>query len=151
MDPVTIIVTAIAAGAAAGFTDTAKQVIADSYSALKGLISGRYQNVDLRPVEAKPDSAAKRASLAEDLTDAGADADDELLTAAQELIHLVRTNNAGTGHAIGVDLERVEAAALRISDVRSQSSGVKVRDGSFSGDIDIRNIRAGSGEEPHPT
>jgi len=150
MDPVTIAVAAIAAGAAAGVTDTAKLAVTDAYAALKNLISGRYPGVDLTPVEDEPDSAANRDLLAGDLTTHGAGDDEELLTAALHLVDVVKETSPTGSSAIGVDLEQVEAAGLRITDIRSQSAGVRVRDGRFDGDIDIRNVRAGVDDPSHP-
>ena len=42
MDPITLIVAALAAGAAAGLGDTASQAIKDAYAGLKGLIKRRF-------------------------------------------------------------------------------------------------------------
>jgi len=150
MDPVTIVAAAVAAGAAAGVTDTAKAAVTDAYAALKNLITGKYRGVDLTQVENEPDSEAHRDSLATDLIAHGADDDDELLTAALHLVDMVQQDAPTVGSVIGVDLERVEAVGLRIADVRSQSTGVRVRDGRFEGDIDIRNVRAGVDDPSHP-
>ncbi|MGW4717847.1 hypothetical protein [Nocardia sp. NPDC004260] len=64
MDPATLVATAVAVGAAAGLTDTAKQSVTDAYAALKGLLTRRYRDVDLAQVEADPDAAAEREALA---------------------------------------------------------------------------------------
>ncbi|MQY26603.1 hypothetical protein [Nocardia aurantia] len=144
MEPLTTIVaTAIATGAAAGLKDTAKQAISDAYRVVRSLITGRYREVDLTPVEKKPESIAKRDSLAEDLSAAGADEDAELLAAAQKLIAAVRAHEADAAAAIGVDLARIEADALRISDVLSTGSGVRAVDTTVHGSIDISDVRAG--------
>ncbi|MFB8001522.1 hypothetical protein [Nocardia sp. NPDC056000] len=144
MEPLTTIVaTAVAVGAAAGLKDSAKQAVVDAYSGLKGLITSRYRGVDLGTVETKPESLSKRESLAEDLDDAGAGEDLELLAAAQGLIAIVRANAPQTGPAVGVDLARVEAEALRISDVEASGTGVQAVDSTFHGNIDINNVRAG--------
>jgi hypothetical protein len=143
MDPVTMIVSAVAMGAAAGLTDTASAVVTDAYAALKGVITGRYPGVDVAAVENKPESTPKRESLAEDLREAGADHDADLVEAARQVIAAVKADAAGVGPALGIDLEGVEAAALRIRSVTSDGTGVRVRDGTFTGDIDIGDVRAG--------
>ncbi|MBF6222090.1 hypothetical protein IU479_28775 [Nocardia abscessus] len=142
MDPVTIVATAVAIGAAAGLTDTAKQSVTDAYGALKGLLTRRYRDVDLAQVEAAPDSAAQRESLAGALDAHGAAEDHELLAAARELIETAVRADVG---AAGVDLAMVEAAALRISRVTATGTGVRVHGGRFSGDIHIEDIEAGAG------
>jgi hypothetical protein len=143
VDPVTIIVAAVALGAQEGVRDTAKQLVKDAYAGLKRLITDRYQGVDPSGVENKPTSEAKRASLEEDLVDAGAGEDAELLAAAQKLIEVVRTADPAAGAAIGVDLENLEAEALRIQRVRSEGGGVRVRDAKVSGAVEISDIDSG--------
>jgi hypothetical protein len=65
MDPITIIVTALAAGAAAGLKPTAEQAIKDAYAGIKVLMLRKYETLSLEALEQKPDSETKQASLAE--------------------------------------------------------------------------------------
>jgi hypothetical protein len=148
VDPVTIVVSALAAGAVTGLRETAVSAVKDAYAALRRLIIDRYADVDVRPVERSPASGAKRESLAEDLTAAGAGGDAELLAVAQQLLAAVRDHEPDAGATIGIDLERVEAAALRVRDVRASGTGVRVRDARFSGDIDISEIDSGRPPDP---
>lgn len=151
MDPVTIVVAAIALGAQEGIRDTVASVVKDTYAGLKRLISDRYKGIDPTAVENKPSSEAKRASLEEDLKDAGAESDGELLAAAKALIDAVRADNPQAGAAIGVDLEQIEAEAIRIQNVLSAGGGVRVRDAKVSGPIDISDVRSGqTGSSPTP-
>jgi hypothetical protein len=143
VDPVTIVVAAIALGAQEGVRDTAKQVVKDAYAGLKRLISERYKGVDPTSVETKPTSEAKRASLEEDLKDAGADSDVDLLAAAKAVIEAVRAENPQAGEPIGVNLEEIEAEAIRIQNVWSSGGGVQVRGAKVSGSIDISNVTSG--------
>lgn len=146
MDPVTIVVAALAAGASAGLKDTVASAIKDSYIVLKRLVQQRFPEIDVSGVERMPASAAKQASLEEDLkaSGAGVDTDDELIVAAQRLLTAVKNHDPGAGGAVGIDLERIEAAALRIKNVESTGTGVRVRDGKFDGDIEIGTVRAGT-------
>lgn len=146
MDPITLVVTAVALGASAGLTDTASQAMKDAYAGLKRLLSVRQ--VDVSGVERKPDSSAQRAALQESLTDVGG-VDDEVVAAAQAVAEAVATHQPDTGQAIGVDLERVKAEFLRVQSVDSAGTGVRVQDGEFSGGIDIGQVRAG-GDRPSP-
>jgi hypothetical protein len=145
MEPITLIVTALAAGASAALKSTAEAGVKDAYEGLKRLILRRYRDVDVEPVEKKPESHAKRESLAEDLEAVGAGQDQELLETARRLVEAVRAHDAAAGPAIGVDLEQVEAEFLKVSDVRSAGTGVRVRHGTFSGGIDISGVDAGDG------
>ncbi|MFE3024012.1 hypothetical protein [Nocardia tengchongensis] len=143
-----IVAEAVAAGAAAGLKETAKVAIKDAYQQVKTLITGRYGQVDVTAVELRPASEHRRNELAEDLTAAGAGGDGELLAAAQALLAAVRAHEAAAGTAVGVDLERVQAAALRIREVESTGTGVRVVDGHFDGDIDLGSVRAGRQDPP---
>jgi hypothetical protein len=148
---VTLIVSALALGASAGLQNTVTSAVSDAYAALKRLIGQRYSNIDVLPVERRPESAAKRESLAEDLHVAGAVGDAELLAAARQLIAQLGNQAPELAGAIGVDLEQVRAAALRITDIESAGTGVRVRDSEFAGDIDISQVRAGPGRpQPRP-
>jgi hypothetical protein len=148
MDPVSIVVTSLAAGALAGLKPTAEAAVKDAYQGIKALIRRKYGSVDVTPIENKPDSQAKRASVAEDLKEAGADNDTELLEAARALLELIRKSAPETGPAIGVDLEKVSAAALRIREVDAEGTGIRVRESTFTGDIDIGSVRAGRPSNP---
>ncbi|MFQ6395713.1 hypothetical protein ACLMAJ_19885 [Nocardia sp. KC 131] len=145
-----IVAEAVAVGAAAGLSDTAEQAIADAYQQFKAVVTGRYTGVDVAAVEQRPSSQHRRQELAEDLTAAGAERDTELLAAARALLAVVRAHEAQAGAAAGVDLERVEATALRIAEVSSTGTGVRVVDGSFAGDIEIGRVRTGRQDPPDP-
>ncbi len=146
-----IVAEAVAVGAVAGMSDTAKQVVLDAYEKLKALVSGRVGRVGVESVEQQPDSVARRAVLAEDLQRAGAEGDEELLAAAQALIAAVRAHEAAAGVAVGVDLERVSAAALRIREVEATGTGVRVVGGTFDGDIEIGSVQAGRRDQDPPS
>jgi hypothetical protein len=99
MDPVTIIVAALAAGAAAGVTDVASQAIKDGYAALKGLIIGRFgQKADIKEaveqVEKKPDSEGRKATLQEELQAAGAGQDQEVVQQARAFLDMLKDKGA---------------------------------------------------------
>jgi hypothetical protein len=69
--------------------------------------------------------------------------DTELAAAARKLIALIEQHAPGAAAAIGVDLKDVSAANLRLADIAAAGTGVKVERGTFTGDIDIRGVRAG--------
>ena len=131
--------------------ETVANAVKDAYAGLKRLITDRYKGVDATAVENKPNSEAKRASLEEDLKDAGAESDAELLAAAKAVIEAVRADNPKAGEPIGVDLERIEAEAIRIHHVQSTGGGVRVRDAKVGGNIDISDVKSGErGSSPNP-
>ena len=116
MDPITLVVTAVALGAAAGLTDTATQAVKDAYAGLKASLTRR--RVDVSGVERKPDSDTQRAALAETLADAG-DVDAEVVAAARAVTEAVAAHAPAAAPAIGVDLQRVRAGFLRIAAVEA--------------------------------
>lgn len=151
MDPVSIAVIALALGAQQVVKTGVGEVVKDAYAFLKRHISDRYKGVDPSGVETKPGSEAKRASLEEDLNDAGADSDAELLALAKAVIDAVRAEDSQAGEPIGVNLEEIEAEALRIQNVWASGTGVQVRGAKVSGPIDISNVTSGQkGSSPTP-
>jgi hypothetical protein len=91
MDPITLIVTALAAGAALGLKDAASSAVKDAYASLKALLQKRLAG---RPAGKQllaghqEDPARWEAPLAAELEAAGADADPELVAVAQTLLSL---------------------------------------------------------------
>lgn len=146
MDPITLVVTAVALGASAGLTDAATQVVKDAYAGLKALLARR--RVDVSGVERIPDSASKQDSLREDLEGlAGTEdaVDDDVLNAARQVVAAVKAHDPGAGAAIGIDLDEFEAASLRVSSVTGAGGGVRGRNWKIAGDAVFENIHAGRG------
>jgi hypothetical protein len=148
MDPVTLIVAALAAGAAAGLKPTAEQAVKDAYTGVKAFILNKYPTLSLESLEQKPESEAKQASTVEDLAEAGAGNDDELLERVKALLDTLKQHDRQAAQSIGVDLEEIEAEFLKIQKVRASGTGVKVRKGKFTGGIDIGEVEAGIEDEP---
>ncbi len=91
MDPSTLVVTAVVAGAAGGLTSVAKDVVKDAYAGLRRLIIDRYGDKGdvadaLDKVEANPESKGRQTVLEEELTTSGAAQDEELIKAAKALL-----------------------------------------------------------------
>ena len=100
MDPITLIVTAVIAGAAAAAQETVGTAIKDAYSGLKTLIQKRFEGkpaaqTALAESEKKPE--VWKAPLADALQETAADKDEALLKAAQRLLELVRPDESKAG------------------------------------------------------
>jgi hypothetical protein len=147
VDAVTAIVSAVSAGAGAGLKDTTAKAVTDAYGALKRLIIDQYR-LDVGPLEQKPDSRSKRESLAEDLAAVGAGGDAELVAVARRVIDAVCEHDPEVGSVIGVDLVGLRAANVRLSDIEVDGSGVRGRDWTVSGDVEISRVRAGRPPQP---
>ena len=153
MDPVTIIVTALTLGAVAGLKDNAADVVKDAYSGIKTLILRKYGDVGLSGLEKKPESQAKKDSVAEDLEDAGAGEDEELLRQAQALTHLVEQYAPETAAEVNVKLADMKAiGSFRIEDLKATGDQAKinvdVKKIDAGGDIEIKGLHAKGGNAP---
>lgn len=145
MEPVSIIVAALVAGAAAAFKDTAAQAIKDAYAGFKALIQRKYGGVSVDALERKPDSEAKQLSVREDLTDAGAGTDQELLDRAKALLDAVKTHDQAAAAQLNINLDEVEAAYFKLKDAAATGDvNVGVKKSTFSGGIDMEGLTAGT-------
>jgi len=104
MDPITAaIVAAISAGAIGGLTEVSKTAITDAYRQLKALLTKKFGDESdvvhaVNEVEAKPDSAGRKATLQEEVATVSADQDQEVLHAAQALLQLLQASGEGGQH-----------------------------------------------------
>lgn len=101
MDPITLILTALATGASAGAIDELKNEVKDkvkaAYEKLRDLLGKRFREAGtpnaegtLSDYEEDPETYGK--GLSKKLTAAGADQDADILSAAQTLLDLVGQN-----------------------------------------------------------
>lgn len=145
MDPVSIIVAALAAGAEAALKSTAAQAIKDAYSGLKALIQRKYGHASVDALERKPNSETKQLSVREDLTDAGAGTDQELLDRAKALLDAVKTHDRAAAAQLNINLDEVEAAYFKLKDAAATGDvNVGVKKSTFSGGIDMEGLTAGT-------
>jgi hypothetical protein len=146
MDPITIIVTALVAGAAAGLKPTAEQVVKDAYEGIKALIKRKYARVSVDNLEGDPASEARKSVVTEDLQKVKAGEDTELLVQAQKVLDAVREHAPEAAAAVGVSIEQLKAGSLHIKDiVVSMGTGVRIKDAEVRGDVEIVGVRAGGG------
>jgi hypothetical protein len=100
MDPVTLIVTALVAGAAAGLKDAAGSAVKDAYTGLKGLLTRKFADRSVAQTvldehEQQPD--VYEAPLRSELAAAGVDQDAQILQAAHRLLELADPQGAASG------------------------------------------------------
>jgi hypothetical protein len=92
MDPVTLILAALAAGAASGAKDIAGDAIRETYGALKGLVRRKLQGdqaQELALEKHEEDPEVWKEPLKKALTDSGADKDDEIVERARTLLEQI--------------------------------------------------------------
>jgi len=100
MDPISLIVAALVAGAAASAKDTASQAVKDAYTGLKISLSRLFAgkpNAQIVLDEHEKDPETYEKPLTKLLTEAHADQDLELLAAAEQVRVLVQPQQIGTG------------------------------------------------------
>ena len=122
MDPVTLIVTALAAGAASALQDGTAAAVKDAYVRLKVLVKKRFANhPDGELVLARHERAPQtwEAPLAAELSAAGAEGDAELAAAAQALMSLV--DEAGSRSGKYVVAVR-DAQGVQVGDHNTQTN-----------------------------
>lgn len=143
MDPLAPLVAALLAGAAAGLKTTVADAVKDGYGALKRILGERYKTVDLATIERDPQKTDARQTLQEQLRNSGAATDPELMSSAKALLDEVSRAEPDLADVIGVDLEGIKAGRVRIDDIVSARSGVRVKDAVARGDFEISRVRAG--------
>jgi uncharacterized protein (DUF1501 family) len=114
MEPIT---TALVAAAVAGVTKVGEKAIVEAYTGLKDLLRGKFGAQSevakaVEAVEAKPDSAGRKATLAEELAAAKAEQDHELVEAARELLERLQAQPGGA-QAIQIAIGSYNAQADR--------------------------------------
>ncbi len=100
MDPVTLIVTALAAGAASALQDGASTAVKDAYTRLNALAKRRFARRSKGELVLTEHEAAPQtweAPLAAELHSAGAEGDTDLVAAAQALMSLVDEAGSRSG------------------------------------------------------
>lgn len=98
MDPISLIIAALSAGALAATKDTAGTVVKDAYQGLKTLIKKKLEGDVLGQaiLDAKPEEINQAEGLLKDkITQAGADKDAAIIQAAQELLNQVKEQPGG--------------------------------------------------------
>ncbi len=135
MDPVTLIVAALVAGAAVGLKDTASSAVKDAYNGLKGLVQRKLADrpdSELVLARHEQDPQVWDRPLAQELTAAGAGDDPAVVTAAQALMRLVDAAGSAAGR-YQVSASGHAAAAGR--DMHVTASGGSVAAGVIHGNV----------------
>jgi hypothetical protein len=150
MDPVTLIVTALAAGAVLGLKDTASLAVSDAYTSLKALARRRLSRCpdgDLVLTRHAQAPTTWEGPLAAELAAAGAGSDTNLVAAAHALLVLADEAGFRTGK-YAVDMRG--SRGVQIGDHNTQHNkfeppGRGLRRGQMARPVDLQEL---SGGEP---
>ncbi len=100
MDPVSVVLAALAAGATAAAKDTASQAVKDAYAGLKVLIQKRFASkpqAEIALTEYEKDEDTWKKPLQKSLVETGADQDEMIVRQAQQVLKLVNPQQASQG------------------------------------------------------
>jgi hypothetical protein len=154
MDPVTLIVTALATGAAAAAKDIGGDAVKTAFNGLKALIAKKFggkadvENA-VAQVEQKPESAGRKETLKEELQAAGADKDQELLAQVQAFLKLLEEKGVSTGvsQAIGTATATASQGGTAVGAIQVGGNAGAINIGNKttnrSGGVDF-NVSGGS-------
>lgn len=100
MEPVSMIIAALGAGAIAATKDTAGTAVKDAYQGLKTLIKKKFESEPKAQMvleEHETDPETYEAPLKKKLVEAGVDQDAEIIKAAQELLKQEKPEESAAG------------------------------------------------------
>ncbi len=141
MEPLTMLVSALVAGAVAATKDVTTQAVKDGYAALKNLMVRKFGSKGdvegaIQNVESKPDSSARHEVLKEELVESGAALDAELLEQARNFMALLKKHGMASGPSYQAELHGEGAIAQGTGAVAAGKGGVAIG-GSVQGNIVI--------------
>ena len=100
MEPISLIMTALVAGATAAAKPMAETAVKDTYEGLKTLIKRKLEGDTIGKglVDAEPEKIKKGEELFKDsIKNAGADEDEEIIKLAQKLLKQAKPDESATG------------------------------------------------------
>lgn len=100
MDPISLIIAALGAGAIAATKDTAGTAVKDAYQGLKALIKKKFESEPKAQMvleEHETDPETYEAPLKKKLAEAGVDQDAEIIKLAQELLKQEKPEESAAG------------------------------------------------------
>jgi hypothetical protein len=122
MDPISLIVDALAAGAASGLRDAATSAVKDAYAGLRDLVRGRVagrQVVETALAEYEKAPEVWAAPLSAQLVEVGADTDVQIIKAAQRVMALMDEAGSSAGKYL-VDVRG--AQGVQVGDRNTQTN-----------------------------
>ena len=148
VDPISIIVTALATGAAAGLKPTAEKAVKDAYEGLKNLIRKKYGKVNVDIMEGNPTSTDRQNVVTEDLKKTDAGSNEEVLRQAKLVLDLIQKFEPAVAREIGVDIEDLRSRASITIEGISSTGSIKVKKVEADKDITIKTLEAGKDKTP---
>lgn len=137
---------ALSNGAAAAASGLATTVVKDAYAGLKAAIVDRFRRrAALDALEEDPSSEAQKVAVAEALSKSGAASDPEVQKLAQQLAAALAGMAPPDAKAMGLDIEDLQAANVKLTDIAAEGTAVHVRRTTVAGTFEAEGIRGGQG------
>jgi hypothetical protein len=149
MDPLSLIITALVTGAAAGLQPTATEIVKDAYAGLKALIKRKYERVSVEVLENDPNDKVRQEIVKKDLERTDAAKDEVLLNQAQTVLDAVQKHAPDVPGMVGIDLDDVKVgASLEIKDIIAASSiNLKAKKVDVKENFKVEGLKAGVGKD----
>jgi hypothetical protein len=145
LEPITagaLIAGALGAGAEALAKGALGEAAKDAYKALKNKLL-QWVGHDADQLEAKPDSGARKAVIAEAIDDKPDDQRSELAELARTLIAALR-KDAAAHQPVGIDIGKLEAMEVRLGDITARAgTGFKAAEVKTTGAFTVNKIETG--------
>lgn len=143
MEPLSLIFSAIVAGAAAAVKPTAEKAVKDAYAGLKALIKNKWGRVEVESLERDPTDETRQELVKKDLQKADGLADEQVLERAKAVLAAVKEHDPDAAEEAGITLEDLEAGAnINLQDLVAEGS-IVVRRVKAKKDFVLRGARAG--------
>ena len=153
MDILQAVASGLAVGAAAGLEASAAQAVKDAYAALRRLVARSLPEAmpSIEHLEQAPESAARRAMVAEDLSRLQMPATEELAAAVRDLLAAVERDAPQAARRVAVDLADLRAGTLELSRIRADAEAVRLRRVQVDGALRISDVDTGprGGSDPN--
>jgi hypothetical protein len=148
MDPISMILSTLVAGASAALGETAEQAVKDAYAGVKSLIVAKYKGAaqPLQVLEVDPTSKEHRERIRHELATKQAADDGDLISAAQTLARTVDERAPEKAAAVGVNLSDIIAAGNILLE-RLNSGNVVVKGARAGGDFVLRDVTSNAPKE----
>jgi hypothetical protein len=154
VEPISLIVTALAAGAAAAAKPVATKAVTDAYAGLKRIIQDRYAAAreSVEHLEKAPDKQPRRDGVAEELATTKAATDTELMQQAQSVIDAVEADDPEVARTFGLRLKGFTAKELTAEDIETHATtgpatGADMKDTHIDGAAVFKGFRTTSGAD----
>ena len=150
MDPISTLVAALAAGAAAGLQKAAGQAVKDAYAGVKDFLSGKVSS--LTNLEEDPSDEDYRKAAGKELQKKGLATDPAVLEQIRHLTQAIEQEPPEQLAAWGIDIGQIRAAgSVLVENIEAEHGSVRVKDiDAQGGDARIKGIKAGGPAKNQP-